>query len=64
MSSDLQAKLVALRRAYATGMLRVRFRDEEVYYASGDDLLRRIRTLERQLSPATRRTVGVFRNGT
>jgi len=50
----MDSDLAALRAAYASGTLRVRFSDgREVTYPNGDDLLKRIRTLEIELTPAT-----------
>lgn len=49
-----QADLDALKEAYAAGTLRVRMPDgREVMYPSGDDLLRRIRTVEAELAAGT-----------
>ena len=49
-----QADLDALKEAYATGTLRVRLPDgREVSYPSGDDLLRRIRIVEADLTAAS-----------
>ena len=46
-----QADLDALKEAYATGTLLVRMPDgREVRYPTGDDLLRRIRTVEADLT--------------
>ena len=42
-----QAELDALRRAYASGTLRVTYEGKTVEYASAADLLSRIRTIER-----------------
>lgn len=49
-----QADLDALKEAYATGTLRVRLPDgREVTYPTGDDLLRRIRIVEADLTAAS-----------
>jgi hypothetical protein len=49
-----QADLDALKEAYATGTLLVRLPDgREVRYPTGDDLLRRIRTVEAELAAAS-----------
>ena len=49
-----QGDLDALKEAYATGTLLVRMPDgREVRYPSGDDLLRRIRTVEADLAAAS-----------
>ena len=42
-----QAELDALRRAYASGTLRVTYEGKTVEYGSAADLLSRIRTIER-----------------
>ena len=43
------AELEALRRAYASGTLRVSYEGKTVEYGSAADLLSRIRTIERAL---------------
>lgn len=43
------AELEALRRAYASGTLRVSYEGKTVEYGSAADLLSRIRTVEREL---------------
>jgi hypothetical protein len=48
------ADLDALKAAYASGTLRVRFSDgKEVTYPTGDDLLRRIRMVAAELAAAS-----------
>ena len=48
------ADLDALKAAYASGTLRVRFSDgKEVTYPTGDDLLRRIRIVAAELAAAS-----------
>lgn len=48
-----QADLDALRAAYSSGTLKVRFADgREVTYPSGADLLARIRTVESEIAAA------------
>jgi hypothetical protein len=42
-------ELVALRRAYASGTLRVSYDGRTVEFGSADDLLKRIRTIEREI---------------
>jgi len=42
-------ELDALRRAYASGTLRVSYEGKTVEYGSAADLLSRIRTIEREL---------------
>lgn len=46
-----QAELDALRRAYASGTLRVTYEGKTVEYGSASDLLSRIRTIERDRQP-------------
>ena len=46
-----QAELDALRRAYASGTLRVTYEGKTVEYGSAADLLSRIRTIERDRQP-------------
>ena len=43
-------ELDALRRAYASGTLRVSYEGKTVEYGSATDLLSRIRTIERELA--------------
>lgn len=50
-----QTELDALRKAYASGTLRVRYGDKDVQYASEADLKRRIETLEAALAAETGR---------
>ena len=45
-----QAELDALKAAYAQGTLRVSYEGRSVEYGSEDDLLRRIRTIERDMA--------------
>lgn len=49
MSDYTEAELSALRRAYATGTLRVQHGDRVVTYDDAAGLLSRIRELERDL---------------
>ena len=44
------SELDALRRAYASGTLRVSYEGKTVEYGSAADLLSRIRTIERELA--------------
>jgi len=46
-------ELAALRRAYASGTLRVSYDGRTVEYGSADDLLKRIRTIEREIATAS-----------
>jgi hypothetical protein len=43
-------ELAALRRAFASGTLRVSYDGRTVEYGSADDLLKRIRTIEREMA--------------
>jgi hypothetical protein len=45
-------ELDALKRAYASGTLRVSYDGKSVEYGSAADLLSRIRTIERDMEPA------------
>jgi hypothetical protein len=54
MSGWSETELAALRRAYASGTLRVSYEGKSVEYASAADLLSRIRTLEQALSSSSR----------
>lgn len=47
------AELDALRRSYASGTLRVSYEGKTVEYGSADDLLKRIRTIEREMAAET-----------
>lgn len=46
-------ELEALKRAYASGTLRVSYEGKSVEYGSADDLLKRIRTIEREIASGT-----------
>jgi hypothetical protein len=48
-----QKELDALKRAYSSGTLRVRYDDKSVEYGSEADLLRRIRVIEREINNST-----------
>ena len=48
-----EAELDALRRAYASGTLRVSYEGRTVEYGSAADLLSRIRTIEREMTAAS-----------
>lgn len=50
MTQWTEAELAALKRAYASGTLRVSYDGKSVEYGSADDLLSRIRTIEREMS--------------
>ncbi len=63
-----QAELDALKKAYASGTLRVSCDGCTVEYASEADLLRRIRTIEGEVATAAgrakrKRSVATFRKG-
>ena len=54
MASFSQSDLTALRAAYASGTLEVRFADgRSVKYPSGADLLRRIQVVEGELAASS-----------
>lgn len=48
-----ETELAVLKRAYASGTLRVSYDGKTVEYGSADDLLKRIRTIEREMSAGT-----------
>jgi len=52
MSDWTETELAALKRAYASGTLRVSYDGKTVEYGSADDLLGRIRTIERATTGA------------
>ena len=63
-----QAELDALKRAYASGTLRVTYDGKTVEYGSEADLIRRIRTIESEMAavagtPKPRRSLASFRKG-
>jgi hypothetical protein len=63
-----ETELAALRRAYASGTLRVSYDGKSVEYGSATDLLARIRTIEAELAaaagrPKPRRSFAAFRKG-
>ena len=62
------AELGALRKAYASGTLRVSFEGRSVEYGSASDLLSRIRLIEAEMAGqagtrAPRRSLASFRKG-
>lgn len=62
------SELDALRRAYASGTLRVTFEGRSVEYGSAVDLLSRIRTIETEMqsqsgSKPPRRSLAAFGRG-
>ena len=63
-----QAELDALRKAYASGTLRVSYDGKTVEYGAAADLLQRIRTIEREMAaaagtPKPSRSLATFRKG-
>jgi hypothetical protein len=62
-----EAELAALRRAFASGTLRVSYDGKTVEYGSAEDLLRRIRTIEADIAaagkPRPRRSLASFAKG-
>ena len=63
-----QAELAALRKAYASGTLRVSYEGRSVEYGSEADLIRRIRTIESEMAmaegrPKRTRSLASFRKG-
>jgi hypothetical protein len=63
-----QAELDALRKAYASGTLRVSYEGRSVEYGSAADLLQRIRTIESEMAaaegrPKPKRSLVIFRKG-
>jgi hypothetical protein len=65
MSDYTETELSALRRAYASGRLRLDYEGKSVTYGSAEDLLSRIREIERSTATTPRRTVAFagFRKG-
>jgi hypothetical protein len=53
MTTWTETELAALRRAYASGTLRVSYDGRSVEYGSAEDLLRRIRLIEGEIAAAT-----------
>ena len=54
MADWTETELSALRRAYASGTTRVSYDGKSVDYGSADDLLARIRTIERAIAGVSR----------
>ena len=54
MADWTEAELAALRRAYASGTTRVSYDGKSVDYGSAEDLLARIRTVERAIAGTSR----------
>ena len=68
MTTWTETELQALRRAYASGTLRVSYGGRSVEYGSAEDLLRRIRLIEGELAqaqarPKPRRSFASFGKG-
>jgi hypothetical protein len=57
--SFTEAELAALRRAFATGTLRVSYDGKSVEYGNADDLLRRIRVIEGEIAAGSGRPLPV-----
>lgn len=53
MADWTETELSALRRAYASGTTRVSYDGKSIDYGSADDLLARIRTIERAVAGTT-----------
>ena len=53
MTEWTETELSALRRAYASGTTRVSYDGKSVDYGSAEDLLARIRTIERAITGTT-----------
>lgn len=63
-----QSELAALRKAYASGTLRITFEGRSVEYGAASDLLSRIRTIEAQMQAQSgtkppRRSLASFAKG-
>ena len=63
-----QAELDGLRKAYASGTLRVSYDGRSVEYGSEADLIRRVRTIESEMAQSAgtakpRRSLATFRKG-
>jgi hypothetical protein len=68
MTTWTETELMALRRAYASGTLRVSYDGRSVEYGSAEDLLRRIRLIEGEIAaasgrPKPRRSFASFAKG-
>jgi len=68
MTTWTETELSALRRAYASGTLKVSYDGRSVDYGSAEDLLRRIRLIEGEIAAATgkpkpRRSFASFAKG-
>jgi hypothetical protein len=68
MTTWTETELAALRRAYASGTLRVSYDGRSVEYGSAEDLLRRIRLIEGEMAavsgrPKPRRSFASFAKG-
>lgn len=56
MAEWSEAELAALRRAYASGTTRVSYDGKSLDYGSAEDLLNRIRTIERAIGSGDLKT--------
>jgi hypothetical protein len=68
MTTWTETEIAALRRAYASGTLRVSYDGRSVEYGSAEDLLRRIRLIEGEMAavsgrPKPRRSFASFAKG-
>ena len=68
MTTWTETEVAALRRAYASGTLRVSYDGRSVEYGSAEDLLRRIRLIEGEMAaasgrPKPRRSFASFAKG-
>lgn len=54
MTSWSDTELAALKRAYASGTLRVSYDGKSVEYGSAEDLITRIRTIERDVAASNK----------
>lgn len=68
MTTWTDTELTALRRAYASGTLRVSYDGKSVEYGTAEDLLKRIRVIESEIAeaqgkPKPRRSFASFAKG-
>ena len=59
MSDYTDTELQALKRAYAAGQVTVSYENRSVTFATGNDLLARIREIERDMGTTARPKAGV-----
>lgn len=60
MTDYTDAELLALKKAYATGVLRVEYEGRSVTYDNAAGLLARIRELERDIGGVAKRPIAGF----